>query len=317
MKAMHVIPTVRDEIILGSKIGRGGYASVYLGRHGDNDVAVKVYKGDGWSSWANECRILAQCRHKNIIQFYSARVYAMGDFMPKFAIVMQLALSDLGEFTSSLQLSHDTVRGISRQLFTALRYLHRRKIIHADVNINNILITGVDGEEINVVLSDFSCSFVAPTPDSTYVGTISYISPEAAAGEELTTATDIWSACLVTYRLLASKDLFLDSVDVGSDDEESIPLREYFIAYKGVLGPPPRSIYRKYRDIFDRRGRIYAEENSLYARSRGELQCVWNDIPILARDFILAGVRYLPQDRRCAARMLSHPWLRAAATRDT
>lgn len=50
-------------------------------------------------------------------------------------------------------LTESEVQKISIQLFKALNYMHKNKIVHRDIKPENILIDG--GSEINIKLTDF------------------------------------------------------------------------------------------------------------------------------------------------------------------
>jgi serine/threonine-protein kinase len=84
----------------------------------------------------------------------------------------------------------------------ALHAAHRHGLIHRDVKPENVLIAR-DG---TVKVADFGIAAVADAertiPGGSILGTLRYLSPEQAAGEVATHASDIWSAGAVLFELL-------------------------------------------------------------------------------------------------------------------
>src|SRR5262249_15526669 len=83
-------------------------------------------------------------------------------------------------------------------------HTHDVPVIHRDIKPENIFLHAPRHGEPVVKLIDFGVSAVADRKhDGTFVGTWSYAAPEQIRGDLPTPATDLYSAGLVLYEMLA------------------------------------------------------------------------------------------------------------------
>lgn len=83
-----------------------------------------------------------------------------------------------------------------------LEYIHGRKILHWDIKLSNIFLTGNN----TVKLGDFGISKILETTQDvagTVVGTPYYMSPEVCESKPYTYKSDVWSLGVVLYELCA------------------------------------------------------------------------------------------------------------------
>lgn len=96
----------------------------------------------------------------------------------------------------------DTVRGITDQIVTGLRSLHRKSIIHQDIRPDNIIINQTG----KITLIDFGSALVAGLSEigslPAFAGTEQYSAPEHFIGEPSTWQSDLFSVGTITYQML-------------------------------------------------------------------------------------------------------------------
>ncbi|MCJ7488275.1 MAG: protein kinase, partial [Candidatus Aminicenantes bacterium] len=95
--------------------------------------------------------------------------------------------------------------GIAIQIASGLGEAHQKGIIHRDVKSANIMITPQGRPKV----MDFGLAKLrgggSLTKSQTTLGTVPYMSPEQARGDDLDQRTDIWSLGVVLYELLAGR----------------------------------------------------------------------------------------------------------------
>jgi serine/threonine protein kinase len=167
-------------------------------------VAVKVLRPNAGQDsnlrkrFLREARVAARLSHPNIV-----RIYDVGETDDGLFIVMEYVrgrtLADVGKLPA------DEAVPLVLQACAGLQHAHDAGLVHRDVKPANLL---VDDDGV-LKIADFGIARAADatrlTELGTVLGTAAYLSPEQAAGEDVTAATDLYSLGAVLYELLTGR----------------------------------------------------------------------------------------------------------------
>ena len=206
---------------LQALIGEGAFGRVYRGldRRLARPVAIKVIK-PWWaedSAWVErfqrEARLLARISDPGIVQIYDIGHAESGPYY-----VAELVDGEsLAERLRHGPLPPAEARAIAEQLCDALAGAHAQGIVHCDVKPANVLLAAAG----RVKVGDFGVARLAEgtsqVPSTTVAGTPRYMSPEQARGQPTGPATDVYSAGVVLYEMLAAEPPFVhgSAVELG------------------------------------------------------------------------------------------------------
>jgi serine/threonine protein kinase len=187
---------------------------VYKGRHENLDrcAALKaLLPKDALDAAArqrlvHEARAHALLAHENIVSVYDF-LLDDGELFIAMEYVDGETLTALLERSPNRRLPADAALPLILQVLAALAHVHAGKITHRDVKPSNVLVCNG-----NVKLTDFGIALVPDAPRLTaqqrLIGTIQYMSPEQLEGKDADSRSDIYSAALVLYAMLAGDPPF-------------------------------------------------------------------------------------------------------------
>ncbi len=219
---------------LHALIGEGAFGRVYRGfdRRLGRPVAIKVIK-PWWaedSAWVErferEARMLARVSDPGIVQIFDIGHAEQGPYY-----VAELVDGEsLAERLQRARMALAETVEVAEQLCRALASAHARGIVHCDVKPANVLLSS-DGR---VKVGDFGVARLAGGGTSqalsaTVAGTPRYMAPEQARGRRTTAATDVYSAGVVLYEMIAGEPPFVhgSAVELGlrhvQDDPPPLP----------------------------------------------------------------------------------------------
>ena len=221
-------------------IGSGGMANVYkavmLGRNGPvpagTVVAVKVLRQEYTHDpelvrrFKNESKAISLLNHPNIVKVYDVSVnddlqYIVMEYVD--GMTLREYLNERGGKLTS----RETVHFIS-QILKALEHAHANGVVHRDIKPQNIML--LDNGQLRMM--DFGIARISRAENQLSggkaMGSVHYISPEQAKGDETDCTSDIYSVGVMMYEMLSGQLPFdaEDAVEVAikqiSDQPKSL-----------------------------------------------------------------------------------------------
>jgi serine/threonine-protein kinase len=191
------------------KLGEGGMGEVYLAEDTKlkRRVALKFlptqYASDEEfkTRFKREAQAAAALNHPNVITIHEVAEHESRPYIA-MEYVQGESLKDL---SVGKDLSISRIIDIGIQICEGLAKAHPAGIVHRDIKPQNILIDK-DGR---VRILDFGLAKLKRdamlTQIGTTVGTVAYMSPEQARGEEVDHRTDIWALGVILYEMLTGQ----------------------------------------------------------------------------------------------------------------
>ncbi|MCF3100178.1 Stk1 family PASTA domain-containing Ser/Thr kinase [Streptomyces roseoverticillatus] len=211
---------------LGSVLGRGGMAEVYLAHDTrlGRTVAVKTLRVDlardpsFQARFRREAQSAASLNHPSIVAVYdTGEDYVDGVSIP-YIVMEYVDGSTLRELLhSGRKLLPERSLEMTIGVLQALEYSHRAGIVHRDIKPANVMLTRTG----QVKVMDFGIaramgdSGMTMTQTAAVIGTAQYLSPEQAKGEQVDARSDLYSTGCLLYELLAVRPPFIGDSPVA------------------------------------------------------------------------------------------------------
>jgi serine/threonine protein kinase/tetratricopeptide (TPR) repeat protein len=192
------------------KLGEGGMGIVYkaLDMTLNRDVALKFlppeYTRDieAQERFIREAKAASALDHPNICNIHE--INKTEDEQVFIVMAYYEGQSLKGKIKRGPMKQKDVV-DIALQVALGIAAAHKKGIIHRDVKPTNIILTN-DGTAkiLDFGIAKLSGQEGLTRPHST-VGTVSYMSPEQARGDEVDVRTDIWSLGILMYEMITGR----------------------------------------------------------------------------------------------------------------
>ena len=196
-------------------IGEGGMGLVLLAEDNllSRPVALKVIRPEIAGApgiaqrFTREARATAAIKHDHIVTIYHV---GQQNGVPFLAMEYLEGMTLARWLGRGVRPSVDLVLRIGREIAEGLAAAHQHGLIHRDIKPANIWLEAPSGR---VKILDFGQARsvhddVQITHSGTIMGTPAYMSPEQAAGEPVSAASDLFSLGCVLYRLCTSRSPF-------------------------------------------------------------------------------------------------------------
>lgn len=217
-----------------SSLGHGTFSNVYkvFDYKHEEEFALKLIRNEPRfiKQAFKEIELLVHINHANCIS-----VTSVFKFNKSYGLVFPVHSHTLYEElkTNNMKgLEEIVVKQYGKEILQGLGYLRTKKIIHADLKPENIM---VDLQGV-VKIIDFGSSFFEKEENKMYMYIQSryYRAPEVPLGLGVSCAIDMWSFACILYELLTGKPLFR----VNSE-------RELIVAIVGIISIPAEDIIKR------------------------------------------------------------------------
>lgn len=224
--------TVLERYRVEQRLGEGGQSTAWLAtdlRTGEH-VVLKVLPAGGTrgSVMEREVRALARLDHPNLVRLHGVEI--LGE-----DVVLVMDYAQAGTLQDQLDrgaLDGQKATRLAEDLLGSLDALHEEGIVHRDVKPSNVLL----GDDGRYLLSDLGIAKVPGVTMTTITpgalmepwGTIPYMSPEQARGQEVDQRSDLYSAAATLYGALVGRPLIQEGAD-----ESPIELRIRVASWQG------------------------------------------------------------------------------------
>src|ERR1700682_1938292 len=231
-----------------SELGRGGMGAVYLAEQPGlgREVAIKELIQSAppdplaRKRFLQEAQVMARTSHPNLVQVHDLEL--MGD--ANYIVLEFVRGKSLRDSLNAGPIPLPQVFAVMHGVLQALDYAHKHAIVHRDMKPENVLLSD-DGM---VKVADFGIARL--TDDSGVGGTATktgptlgapqYMSPEQVAAGRVDGRSDLYSAGIMLYELVAGQPPFTASEADGP----------FTLMAKHVQAPPkPPSVLRPGLDI--------------------------------------------------------------------
>eukprot|EP00924_Labyrinthula_sp_SR-Ha-C_P011676 snap_masked-scaffold_17-processed-gene-5.28-mRNA-1 protein AED:0.06 eAED:0.06 QI:0/-1/0/1/-1/1/1/0/378 len=203
-------------------LGCGSFGKVFLGKHvkTEEKVALKFMSKEQLESLDDLQRVLTEVQcldaltHPNVIELKCVLNLEKN-------IVLAFECADKGDLELYLSNSvnnfipESSAVDIFYQIIQGIGYCHRKKVIHYDLKLENILLSKVSfnsPHEVQIKLADFGLSHILQpgAKEKNYTaGSLLYLAPEVFSEiETYGPARDVWSVGVILFILLSGKQPF-------------------------------------------------------------------------------------------------------------
>jgi tetratricopeptide (TPR) repeat protein len=218
---LRVGEVLADRFSVHGLVRRGGMGAIYRGvdLRNSEPVAIKILGCIGAhvpERFLREARILAELDHPGVVR-HIAHGTTPNEIM--YLVMEWLQGEDLAERLTRQPLPVPETLDVMRSLCGALELIHSRGIVHRDLKPANVFLP--EGGARGAKLLDFGVASAglatrSLTQQGTLLGTVGYMSPEQARGDEdIDQRADLFALGCVLYECLTGRAPFVSAHALG------------------------------------------------------------------------------------------------------
>ncbi|KAI1310817.1 Cyclin-dependent kinase 10 [Mortierella claussenii] len=279
-----------------NKVGEGTYGVVYRARDKKTGEVVALKRirmereNDGLPiSSLREIKLLKTLRHDNIVL---VKDVAVGSDLDQIFLVMEYCEHDMAALMDNVKTPYTPaeVKCLMYQLLKGIEYCHDHYVIHRDLKLSNLLLSG----QGILKIADFGLarSFGLPSrPMTPKVVTLWYRAPELLFGDtNYTTAVDMWSAGCIFGELLKHAPLL-----PGKVEKQQVDL------IIELIGTPHEKIWQGFN-------KLPMSSIKLPEQRHNNLRNKFPNITDAARSLLSGLLTLDPKKRLSVKQALAHPY---------
>jgi tetratricopeptide (TPR) repeat protein len=193
--------------IVEARLGGGGMGIVYAARDTKlgRRVALKFLPAQ-WSHdesakqrFIREAQAASATDHPHICTIHDIATAPDGQL---FIVMAHYDGETLKARLERGRLPVDEAVEIAAQVAEGLAKAHAQGVIHRDIKPGNLMLTDDGVRILDFGLAKFADARLKLTLEGSTIGTIAYMSPEQARGEEADARSDVWAVGVVLYEML-------------------------------------------------------------------------------------------------------------------
>ncbi len=193
-----------------ARLGGGGMGVVYAAR--DTKLGRRValkFLPPQWSHdesakqrFMREAQAASATDHPNICTIHDI---ASADDGQLFIVMAHYDGETLKSRLERGRLTVDDAVEIAAQVAEGLAKAHSQGVVHRDIKPGNLMLTEHGVKILDFGLAKFADARLKLTLEGSTIGTIAYMSPEQARGEEADARSDVWAVGVVLYEMLTGE----------------------------------------------------------------------------------------------------------------